>query len=194
MEIKLSEPRLKSSRSIEECIFERHSVRNFLNKPIEIEKISQILWAAQGKKNNKKTVPSAGAIYPLEIYVILEEKGIFLYNFKRHVLELTQEGKFSEKLAIAALNQMFIRDAPLNIIICADFQRTSNRYGPRGKRYVFIEVGHCAQNIHLEAVALDLGSVSIGAFVDESVKKLLNLPDNLDPLSIIPIGYYYGNH
>jgi len=193
MQIKLPEPRLKSTISIEECIFERRSIRNFLNQEIELEKISQILWAAQGKKGSKKTVPSAGASYPLEIYVIIKEKGIFLYNFQNHLLRLKQKGKFSKNLANAALNQIFIHEAPLNIIICADYQRTCNRYGSRGKRYVLIEVGHCAQNIHLETVALGLGSVPIGAFEDQSIKEVLKLPNNIEPIYIIPIGYYDGN-
>ncbi|MFX1394390.1 MAG: SagB/ThcOx family dehydrogenase [Promethearchaeota archaeon] len=189
MEINLPKPKLKGEKSLEECIIERESIRSFADKEIELEKISQILWSAQGKKGNKRTVPSAGATYPLEIYVVLKKRGIFQYNLKKHTLELRFKGEFSEKLAKASYSQYFIHEAPLNIIICAEFGRTCYRYGKRGIRYVLIEIGHCAQNIHLEAIALGLGSVPIGAYDDKKVKFILNLPDNIEPLYIIPIGY-----
>ena len=189
MEIQLPKPKLDRNRSLEDCIFKRKSVRNFRDKEIELEKISQVLWAGQGKGIHYRTVPSAGATYPLEIYVVLKKKGIFHYNLKNHTLIRKQEGEFSEPLANASGHQYFIHEAPLNIVICAEYKRTCNRYGERGIRYVFIEVGHCAQNIHLQAVALDLGSVPIGAFNDKKVKRVLNLPDKIEPLYIIPIGY-----
>jgi len=189
MEIVLPKPILKGEKSLEECIYERKSVRNYKDTVIEMEKISQLLWATQGKKGEKRTVPSAGATYPLEIYVTLRDKGLFHYNIKEHVLELISEEDISRKLARASLDQHFIAEAYLNIIICAEFSRTTWRYGERGIRYVFIEVGHCAQNIHLEAVALGLVSVPIGAFEDDKVGAVLKLPKKVEPLYIIPIGY-----
>ncbi|MFX0082878.1 MAG: SagB/ThcOx family dehydrogenase [Candidatus Hodarchaeota archaeon] len=189
MELNLPKPILKGSKSVEECIFERESVRSYKDKVIEIEKISQILWATQGKKGYKRTVPSAGATYPLEIYVNLKDKGYFHYNFEKHVLELITDEDISYKLASASWNQQFISEAYLNVIICAIFTRTTQRYGERGIRYVFIEVGHCAQNIHLEAVSLGLASVPIGAYEDNKVKAILELPKNIEPLYIIPVGY-----
>ena len=189
MELKLPNPILKGSKSLEECIYKRESVRKYQDKKIEIEKISQILWAAQGKKDQKRMVPSAGATYPLEIYATLKDKGYFHYDFKNHVLKLITEENVSKKLAKESWNQKFIEEAYLNVLICADYSRTTKRYGERGIRYVYMEVGHCAQNIHLEAIALDLVSVPIGAFQDEGVKKVMKLPANIDPLYIIPIGY-----
>lgn len=189
MSISLPKPELKGEKSLEECIYERESIRNFKDKIIEVEKISQILWATQGRKGEKRTVPSAGATYPLEIYVTLKDKGFFHYNIKTHSLQLITEDDLSKKLARASLDQYFIAEAYLNIIICAEFSRTTNRYGQRGVRYVFIEVGHSAQNIHLEGVALGLVSVPIGAFNDDMVKKTLDLPRKIEPLYIIPIGY-----
>jgi SagB-type dehydrogenase family enzyme len=189
MEINLPNPILRGEKSIEECIYERESVRNYREKEIEIEKISQILWATQGKKGEKRTVPSAGATYPLEIYVTLRNKGFFHYNIKKHSLELINNTSLIKELTRASLDQYFIAEAYLNVIICAEFSRTTFRYGQRGIRYVLIEVGHCAQNIHLEAVALGLASVPIGAFDDERVKEVLNLPKKIEPLYIIPIGY-----
>jgi SagB-type dehydrogenase family enzyme len=189
MSITLPKPELIGSKSLEECIYKRESVRNFRDKIIEIEKVSQILWATQGKKGEKRTVPSAGATYPLEIFAILKNKGYFNYNVKKHVLELITEEDLSRKLARASLDQHFIAEAYLNIIICAEFSRTTWRYGQRGVRYVYIEVGHCAQNIHLEAVALGLASVPVGAFEDDEVKKVLEVPKKIEPLYIIPVGY-----
>ena len=189
MSILFPEPIRKGEKSLEECIYERESIRHFKDRVIDIEKISQILWAAQGKKGDKRTVPSAGATYPLEIYVILKDKGFFNYNVNKHTLKLITEEDLSSRLARASLDQYFIAEAHMNVIICAEFSRTTWRYGERGVRYIFIEVGHCAQNIHLEAVALGLASVPIGAFEDEEVKKVLNLPKKIEPLYIIPIGY-----
>jgi len=189
MDILLPKPILKGSKSLEECIYERESVRSYGEKPIEIEKISQILWATQGKKGNKRTVPSAGATYPLEIYVTIKDKGYFHYNYTKHILEIITDKDLSKKLAEASWNQHFITEVYFNIIICAIFGRTTERYGQRGVRYVHIEVGHCAQNIHLEAVALGLCSVPIGAFDDEKVKEVLGLKKNIEPLYIIPIGH-----
>ena len=189
MELKLPNPILKGEKNLEECIYERESVRSYKEKEIEIEKISQILWAAQGKKGHKRTVPSAGATFPLEIYITLKDKGFFHYNFEKHVLELITSEDLSKKLAQASWDQNFIAEAYLNVIICAIFERTTQRYGERGVRYVFIEVGHCAQNIHLEAVALGLSSVPIGAYEDNKVKDVLDLKKKIEPLYIIPVGF-----
>ena len=189
MDLQLPKPILKGSKSVEECIYERESVRSYSDKKIEIEKISQILWATQGKKGDKRTVPSAGATYPLEIYVTLKDKGYFHYNYIQHELKLITGRDITKQLAQASWNQYFIHEAYLNIIICAVYRRTTQRYGQRGIRYVYIEVGHCAQNVHLEVVALGLCSVPIGAFDDKMVKEVLNLKKQVEPLYIIPIGY-----
>ncbi len=190
MEIQLPKPTIKGKKSLEKCILERESVRKYGKKEVELEKISQLLWAGQGKKGRRKrTVPSAGATYPLELFVLLKGKGMYHYNILKHSLELEIEGDICDEVARTSWNQGFICKAPLNIIICAAFSRTSERYGERATRYVFIEVGHCAQNIHLEAIALGLVSVPIGAFEDEKLKRVLKLPENLDPLYIVPIGY-----
>lgn len=189
MDIQLPDPLLKGHISLEECIYKRKSVRSFTEREIEFEKVSQILWGAQGKKGSRRTVPSAGATYPLDIYITLKNKGFFHYDYEKHLIEQITDHNPSEYLAKASWNQNFIFEASLNIIICADFSRTTQRYGERGIRYVFIEVGHCAQNIHLEAVACGLDSVPIGAFDDKKVKQVLKLPENIDPIYIIPIGY-----
>jgi SagB-type dehydrogenase family enzyme len=189
MSIELPEPDIEGKKSLEECIYGRKSHRSFSGKEIEFDKISQLLWCAQAYKDGNRTVPSAGGTYPLEIYVNLKNKGFFYYNFEERKLEPKISQDISAEMARKALNQDFIHAAPLNIIICADYTRTCNRYGERGKRYVHMEVGHCAQNILLEAEALGLVSVPIGAFRDTELKNLMNLSDNLDVLYILPIGY-----
>jgi SagB-type dehydrogenase family enzyme len=189
MSFSLPKPVKKGEKSLEECIYERESIRYFQARDFDLQKVSQILWATQGKKGEKRTVPSAGATYPLEIYVTLKDKGFFNYNVKKHTLDLITEEDLSRKLARASWDQNFIAEAYMNIIICAEFSRTTIRYEERGVRYVFIEVGHCAQNIHLESVALGLASVPVGAFEDERVKEVLKLPMKIEPIYIIPIGY-----
>jgi len=189
MSIKLTDPDIVGTFSLEKSINERESIRKFRSDGLEPEKLSQLLWAAQGRKGHKRTVPSAGGTYPLDIYVSLKGNGLYWYNLKKHTLEMKIKGDLNESLAVASLKQSFIDEAPLNIIICADYERCTGRYGERGVRYTLIEVGHCAQNIHLEAVALGLGSVPIGAFQDDKIKILMDLPSNIEPLYIIPIGY-----
>jgi len=190
MSIKHPKPSYEGRKSLEECIIERESIRNFIEKELDLGIVSQLFWAGQGMKIYNRTVPSAGAIYPLELYALLKAKGFYHYNVGKHSLDLEIEKDFFEDLAAASWNQAFIGQAPLNIIICANYSKIQFRYGhDRGIRYALIEVGHCAQNIHLQAVALGLGSVPIGAFQDKEIKKLFNLPEKIDPLYIIPVGY-----
>ncbi|MCX7994789.1 MAG: SagB/ThcOx family dehydrogenase [candidate division WOR-3 bacterium] len=176
--------------SLEECIKKRRSIRDFENKELTLQQISNLLWSAQGITDSVRelrAVPSAGATYPLELF-IAKKDGLFRYIPNGHKLKKEQEADLRKDIARAALNQMFIADAGLVIIITAVYRRTAWRYGERAYRYINNEVGHCAQNIHLEAVALGLGSVPVGAFDDERIKKILKLKEE-EPLYIIPVGY-----
>ncbi len=187
--IDLPEPQF-TNLSLEECIQKRRSIRSFENKELSLQQISNILWSAQGitdRVNVLRAVPSAGATYPLEIFVA-KKNGLFRYIPSGHRLKKETEGDLRKAIARACLNQMFIANAGAVIIITAVFQRTAWRYGERAYRYINNEVGHCAQNIHLEAVALGLGSVPIGAFEDAKVKELLGLKEE-EPLYIIPVGF-----
>jgi SagB-type dehydrogenase family enzyme len=175
---------------IEECIEARRSVRSFKDQELSLGHISNILWAAQGITEDRygfRTVPSAGATYPLEIF-IAKKDGLFRYIPHSHALKQESDKDLRPVIATAALGQNFIANAGAVIVITAIFNRTTNRYGNRGKKYVYIEAGHSAQNIHLEAVALGLGSVPIGAFRDDDLSKLLKL-ENEEPLYIIPVGH-----
>ena len=196
--IYLPAPSQKGSISLEEAISRRRSVRDFSPEPISQSQLSQILWAAQGITETSlksRAIPSAGATYPLEILVAcgrngIEEisAGIYHYNVADHSLSLHHEGDARLDLARAALDEAMIYQAPIDIIICALYQRTTRHYGSRGERYVHIEVGHAGQNIYLEATALGLATVAIGAFHDEPVREVLRLDKQYTPLYIMPVG------
>jgi len=143
-----------------------------------------------------RTTPSAGALYPLEIYVIVGnveglEPGVYRYISEDHTLERVIYGDIRAELTEAALRQRMVRDAPITLFYSAVFSRMTPRYGERGILYTYIEVGHSAQNVYLQAEALGLGTVAIGAFIDEHVREILNLPEDQEPLYLMPIGYYY---
>lgn len=192
-QIQLPRPALKGEVSLEEAILKRRSQREFSKKDLSLEQISQLLWAAQGITAKKggfafRNAPSAGALYPMEIYLVSKD-GLFHYLPEGHKLDILGKKDLRKDLAGAALGQEAIAQAPLDIVICAVYPRITAKYGQRGIRYAQIEVGHIAQNIHLEAVALGLGSVPIGAFSDKEVKGILSLPEDNEPLYIIPVGY-----
>jgi len=190
-EIILPQPKFTGKYSLEECILRRRSVRKYINKPLSLEQISQILWSAQGitdKKKGGRTAPSAGALYPLELYVFTHD-GIYHYLPETHKLIKISNNDAREQLMVASFGQYFINQAGISVVICAVYKKVTEKYGKRGIRYVDIEAGHTAQNIHLQAIALGLDSVPVGAFDDESVKKLLNLDKDEQPIYIIPVGY-----
>ena len=187
--IKLPDPEF-TGRSVEECIELRRSIRDYQDKTLSLQQISNILWSAQGLTDDRygfRAVPSAGATYPLVIF-IAKKDGLFRYVHESHGLKQEVSKDIRRDIAKAALGQGFIGDAGVVIVITAIYERTTSRYGERGKRYVHIEAGHCAQNIHLEAVALGLGSVPVGAFNDGKLSELLGL-EREKPLYIIPVGY-----
>ncbi|MDI6795040.1 MAG: SagB/ThcOx family dehydrogenase [bacterium] len=196
--ITLPPPQKAGSVSVEEAIAKRRSKRAFSVKPIEIEKLSQLLWAAQGITDEvggfKRAAPSAGALYPLEIFVIVGqvsglEPGLYHYLPFLHHLELIESGDLRVRLARAALSQRFIASAPLSIVITAEYERVTGKYGQRGVTYTHIEVGHVGENLFLQAEAIGLATVPVGAFYDEPVSKLLNLSSGVTPLYIMPFGY-----
>jgi SagB-type dehydrogenase family enzyme len=190
-EIKLPKPKEKGSTSIEETLHKRRSVRDYKRGSLSLEQVSQLLWAASGRNLYRRTAPSAGATNPLETYLVVGEvegmePGMYHYFFPRHSLEMTKEQDVRNRLSRAALGQEMIEEAPVNIIIAADYSRTTGHYGQRGIRYVHMEVGHVGQNVSLQAIALSLGTVMIGAFEDEEVKEVLGIKE--EPLYIIPVG------
>jgi SagB-type dehydrogenase family enzyme len=182
---------------LEEAIACRESIRHFTSQSISQSALSQLLWAAQGTSDAswRRTVPSAGATYPLEVFVVcgaggVEDinEGVYHYHTDSHSLTLHLKGEVRYALARAALSQEYIYEAPLDIVICALYQRTTSYYGTRGERYVHMEIGHAGQNIYLQATALGLGTVAIGAFHDEAVREALQLDKEYRPLYIMPVG------
>jgi len=177
--------------SVEETLHKRRSERDYKKGPLNQEQVSQLLWAATGKNLSGRTAPSAGATYPLEIYLAIGEvegleKGIYHYSPSGHTLERMRDQDIRNLLSSASLGQEMVERAPIDIIIAADYGRTTGHYGQRGMRYVHMEVGHVGQNISLQAIALGLGTVMIGAFEDRQVKDVLGIQE--EPLYIIPVG------
>lgn len=195
-EYKLSEPVKTGNMSVEEAIAKRRSVRTYSSSKITESNLSQLLWAAQGitdKAGGLRTAPSAGALYPLEIYVVTAlvegiEEGLYKYNPLSHTLILKKSGNILEDIYNVSLRQDSIKNAAAVIIYCAVFERTAWRYKDRAAQYVYIETGHSAQNVYLQAEALNLGTVAIGAFDNKGIRKVLGLPDEEEPVYLMPVG------
>ncbi len=190
--VQLPEPKILGKMSVEESIFRRRSQRSFLPNPLTLEQISQLLWAAQGitdKTWGFRAAPSSGSLYPLTLYVVKSD-GVFRYVPDGHKLVQTAAEDIRPSLVRASLGQDFIQQAPVDIVIAGNFRIVEAKYGQRSYRYLNMEIGHAAENIELQAVALGLVSVPVGAFWDDVVGKSLGLPDTQDPFYIIPVGYY----
>ncbi len=193
--IKLIEPRHTGGVSVEQCISQRRSVRGFRDQTLGEDELGQLLWAAQGitAADGKRAVSSAGALYPLQLYVACRNVngiigGVYRYNPVHHELRLVSPGRQCEKLFDAARGQEWIASASAVICIAADFERTTSKYGARGRGYVYMEAGQAAESLMLQAVALDLASTIVGAFSDDEVTHLLQLPLNETPLCLLPVG------
>ena len=203
----LPTPQYDGNISVEKALMNRRSHRRFQNRALSAEQLSQILWAAYGITDPKpnypllqgglRTAPSAGAMYPLEIYVAIGkvkgiESGLYKYDSREHKIIQTIDKDIRDELCAAALGQDMIRKAPVSVVYSAIFSRMTNQYGERGReRYVCMDLGHSAQNIYLQAEALHLGTCAVGAFVDAQVSQVLQLPAEEEPLYIMPFGYYY---
>ncbi len=193
--IRLPKPSLKGKMTLEETITRRRSVREFTGQPLSPEEVGQLLWAAEGITGHASYLrahPSAGGLRPLEVYA-LDADGISHYEPEGHRLSPVREGDLRGELAKAAHRQWFIADAACIIAITAVFARTTGKYGDRGRmRYVPMDAAHAAQNVLLQAVALGLGAVPVGAFDDEAVRGVLGTPANEVPLYLIPVGKAKG--
>ncbi len=193
--VQLPQPRLESTVSLEQAIKGRRSVREYRNSTLTLADAGQLLWAAQGvtSRGGFRSAPSAGALYPLEVYLVAGQvekipAGIYRYRPARHLLEPVAGGDKRRRLCDAALGQDWVRTAPAVIVIAAIYSRTSGKYGSRGTRYVHLEAGCAAENVSLQATALGLGTVLVGAFDDGEVQRVLSLPREETPLCIIPVG------
>ena len=196
--ITLPDPDTSGGMSLTESIFARECIRSFNETTLTRDQIAQLLWAGNGSKVDAvtgptRTAPSAGGLYPVELYVVAGRgmdlaPGIYHYRSDGHSLVQVREGDRRTELSRAALGQRAITDAPVSIVIAAVYERTTGKYGERGReRYVKMEAGHAAQNIFLQVTALELGTVTIGAFDDTRVKQLIGL-ERAEPLYIMPVG------
>jgi SagB-type dehydrogenase family enzyme len=191
----LVQPRLYGAMSVEKALYERRSVRKYRRESLTLEELSQLLWAAQGitHDGNYRTAPSAGALYPLETYLVTGKMpdlpaGVYRYIPRGHKLAPILAGDKRPGLCRAGLHQEYIEEAPVSLVFSAVFPRMTDKYGQRGIRYVHMEVGNAAQNVALQAVSLGLGSVVIGAFDDEAVSRVLSMPPGEEPMIILPVG------
>ena len=194
--IELPKPVSTGDVPVEQALDKRRSVRDFSRKALALSDVSQLLWAAQGITSRRgfRTAPSAGALYPLELYLIAGnvdglEPGVYRYRPKSHELVPGVSDDRRKALAAAALDQSWVRRAPAVLVIAAVYERTRKKYGQRTGRYVHIEVGGAAQNVYLQSEALDLATVFVGAFDDQAVSEALELPHDHEPLGLMPVGH-----
>ena len=187
----LPPPVLEGDMSLEEALDRRRSIRTFGDLPLTEDELGQLLWAGQGitGPGGRRTAPSAGALYPLELFVATGE-GVFHYDPQAHQLIVLSTEDVRMGLYEASGNQESVAQAPVILIVTAVYERTTDRYGQeRGARYVHLEAGHATQNILLEATALDLHVVSVGSFDDTAVQNVLALPADHQPLYLVPVGH-----
>jgi SagB-type dehydrogenase family enzyme len=193
--IALSRPR-RAGVPVEQALDQRRSVRDFTSDTLSLEQVSQLLWACQGvtSEDGKRTAPSAGALYPLTIWLIARRitsvpEGVYRYDPRAEGLQTLKPGNFAGSAAEAAFGQRWIAGAPAILAITAAISRTAARYGSRAERYVFMEAGHAAQNVYLQVQSLGLGTVIVGAFDDAAVANILSLPSGETPVALLPVGW-----
>lgn len=195
MLIGLPRPRSHGPLSVEEALLQRRSTREYASEALTLGEVSQLLWAAQGltAEWGGRTAPSAGALYPLEVYLAVGSvqglsAGVYRYEPRGHTLDRVRDGDVRRQLADAAVGQACVEDGAVDIVIAAVFERTAKKYGDRAARYVHMEAGHAAQNVYLQATALGLGTVAIGAFHDDQVRRIVGMREHEAPLYVMPVG------
>jgi SagB-type dehydrogenase family enzyme len=193
--IRFPDPTYDGERSLEWALLRRRSARRYLRESLSLREVGQILWAAQGCNSARgfSTAPSAGATFPLKTFLAAGDveqltPGLYRYLRQEHALSAMRTGDLRQELCRAALGQGWVRDGAAVIIFAAIYVRTTGRYGKRGFRYVHMEAGHAQQNVHLQAAALGIGTVVVGAFEDRQVKRTVGMKAEEEPLSIMPLG------
>ena len=191
----LPKPNISGRVTVEQTIKNRRSIREYSQEPIELADLSQLLWAAQGVtcEGGYRSAPSAGATYPLETYVAVFnvenlENGIYKYGCIDHSVGSFKSGDFAGELCEACFNQPCVKNATACIIFTAVESRTTKKYGPKANVYVAMEAGHAAQNVYLQAAALELGVVAVGGFDSNKLAKVLGLSGEEKPLYLLAVG------
>jgi SagB-type dehydrogenase family enzyme len=197
--MKLPQAKTQGKVAVEQAIDQRRTVRAYKSTMLSLDQLAQLLWSAQGttgKKGVKRAAPSAGALYPMDVYIVAGqgcvvqiEAGVYHYEPHRHTLSRVVKKDLRDSMARAAFSQTWIVRAPVNFVITAEYKRVGVKYKGRGVRYAMIEAGHIGQNLFLQAEALGLKAGIIGAFHDTKLNKILNLPRTHEPLLIMPVGY-----
>jgi SagB-type dehydrogenase family enzyme len=182
--------------ALEAALAMRRSTRTLAARPLSLVDVAQLMWAGQGlnRAGGGRTAPSAGALYPLELHLVAGAvtdlpPGLYRYRPARHDLAPDATGDLRVELARVARQQSWIADAAAVLVVAAVERRTAGKYGDRARRYVLLEAGHAAQNIALQAAALGLGCTPVGAFDDDRLHALLDLPREERPLCLLPVGH-----
>lgn len=202
--VSLPEPIIKGNMSVEQAIQDRRSIRHYNSQSLTLQDVSQLLWAAQGitdKTQNLRAVPSAGQVYPLEVYIVVGKggvtglgEGVYLYNPYNNTLEKTSNSDARSDLSQAANGQAWVKEAPVDIVITGDYSKMVTKYKDETlcTRFVNLEAGHAGENIYLEAEARSLVTVALGSFKDDQVHTVLGLPSNENTIYIMPVGHSAG--
>jgi SagB-type dehydrogenase family enzyme len=178
---------------IGQVLAERRSKRNFLPDPLNLEELGFLLWATQGitadmQEYQLRTAPSAGALYPVETYLVVRAveglpQGVFHFNVRDFHLELLREGDYVRQVFESSHSQEMVRLAAVNFVWSAFLPRCLCKYYERGYRYIYEDVGHISQNLQLAATALDkVGAAVIGAYLDDLAADLLELDREVEPV------------
>lgn len=194
--IALPEPVLDGRTSVEWALYHRRSLREFSAEVLPLAALGQLLWAAQGVTalGGYRTAPSGGALYPLELYAAVGQvqdlpTGFYHYQPQDHALRKMFAHDPRRELGAAALGQAWLQRAPVVLVVTGVAERVTVKYGgPLGKRFMFMEAGHVAQNVAVQAAALGLGSVVVAALDEARVREHLKLNPEETPLSLLPIG------
>jgi SagB-type dehydrogenase family enzyme len=198
--IKLPAPYTSGGMALAATLQARRTVRQFASRSLEPAQISQLLWEADGVSDPRglRTSPSAGATYPLDLYLVVKERGaahlpagIYHYEVGNHALTPVARGDFHARVAGACLSQTWMAQAPVMVVITGEYRRCTARYGQRGVRYTHMEAGNVSQNLFLAAESLGLGAGIVGAFDDQALAQVLKLPPAQEPLLVMPVGYKY---
>ena len=195
----LPQPKKDGPVSVEQAIAQRRTVRRFKSQQIDASQLAQLLWSAQGitgSRGYKRASPSAGALYPMDIYIVVGQDGVdriqtgvYHYNPSAHAINRMGLKDVRIEVAKASLSQMWMASAPVQFVITAEYRRITAKYSRRGVRYAHIEAGHIGQNIFLQAEALGLKAGIVGAYHDEELMRIMGLPPSHEPLLIMPVGY-----
>ena len=193
--MKLPEPNRKGRLSVEEAFSQRRSIREYSEGPIDVSEAGQLLWSAYGitSPEGYRTAPSARALYPLEIDFVAGNveglpAGVYRYNPRSHELQRTSEGDLRETISGTTFDQPFVAQGAAVLVFSAVYERTCSKFGEPGRDFVHMDLGHSAENVHLQAVALDIGTVVVGAFRPDEVKQVLSLAEDEQPLYLMPLG------